>query len=337
MHEDDLFTSFALEAISGAAAAQAPLFLYFAPHAAHQPLEVPDAQLARFDFVCANDTSKQCQWRKQYAALVNLVDGHVGRILDALKAAGMWENSLVYVGADNGGPIYGGAFTCQTCDGDAGANNFPLRGGKHSNFEGGVRVNALVSGGLVPAATRGTVRDGLVAIEDVFTTFVTLAGLDPADKRGAAAGLPPIDGFDAWPYLSGANATSPRSEVVLGSGLGGAADGATAVQGVIRADGFKVLVGSLDNAVWQGAFYPNASTSWRNTPVNCSGGCLYNVFADPSELDDLAASQPAVLAEMLARVADLQAGVYSPMRGPPSELACAASERCGGFVCPFAP
>jgi arylsulfatase A-like enzyme len=129
VHEDDLFTSFALEAISGAAAAQAPLFLYFAPHAAHQPLEVPDAQLARFDFVCANDTSKQCQWRKQYAALVNLVDGHIGRIVDALKAAEMWDNTILFLSADNGGPIYGGAFTCKTCDGDAAANNFPLRGG----------------------------------------------------------------------------------------------------------------------------------------------------------------------------------------------------------------
>ena len=46
-----------------------------------------------------------------------------------------------------------------------------------------------------------------------YTTFCGLAGVDPTDERAAAAGLPPVDGHDLWPLISGANATSPRTEV----------------------------------------------------------------------------------------------------------------------------
>ena len=46
------------------------------------------------------------------------------------------------------------------------ANNWPLKGGKLSNWEGGTRVNAFVSGGFLPAARRGTVEPGFTAIED---------------------------------------------------------------------------------------------------------------------------------------------------------------------------
>ena len=340
VYEDDLFTAFAVAAIKAHNASAGPLFLYFAPHAIHQPLEVPQAQRDRFAFVCANDTSAQCQNRLLYSAMVNLVDAHVGEVVDALRAAGLWDSTLMTVSADNGGPIYGGSFQCKVCDGDSGANNFPLRGGKHSNFEGGVRVNAFAAGGLLPPAARGRVLEGLAAVEDLYVTFLRLAGLDPADARGGAAGLPPVEGLDLWPWLSGANATSPRTEVVLGACAGGAADGPTAVQGLVRADGLKLLVASLDNAVWQGPFYPNATTSWNNTPVDCGSGCLFDVFADPGEHVDLAAARPGDLAEMQARLAELQAGVFSPLRGGASALACNVSAPNGewrGFVGPFAP
>ncbi len=219
-----------------------------------------------------------------------------------------------------------------------------------------MRVNALVAGGLLPARVRGSTLTALTAMEDVYPTLLALAGVDPFDRAGAAAGLPPVEGFDLWPLLSGANATPPRQEVWLGSsgavngrgsggGGGGGATPATFVQGLLRADGWKLLHDVLDNAVYQGPFYPNASTAahpWSNAPVDCGSAaaptCLFNVLDDPTEHVNQAAARPDIVAAMAARIAQLQAGVFSPDRGSASPLACAASrDKWRGFVGPFLP
>jgi arylsulfatase I/J len=147
---DDLFLRRVLDVIEAHDPAT-PLFLSITPHGVHTPLEVPQEFLDKFAFI-------EDPRRRLYAAMVNHVDSMVGAISAALKAKGMWDNLLWLGSADNGGPIYN--------NGSAGANNFPLRGGKGSNFEGGVRVNAWASGGLIPAAQRGRKEPGLVAAWD---------------------------------------------------------------------------------------------------------------------------------------------------------------------------
>ena len=82
---------------------------------------------------------------------------------------------------------------CQ--NGEAGANNYPLRGGKYYSFEGGVRGTAFVSGGYLPEARRGQTLDGatqLLHIADWYSTFCYLAGVDPVDEEAAKWDLPPI-------------------------------------------------------------------------------------------------------------------------------------------------
>ena len=168
-----------------------PFFLYFALHNTHEPLECPDAQLHKFDFIYDNCTAaggmlpgssaakdcdtvvaaenaiegssgasglvKTCCFRQYYAAMANYADQHIGEVVTALKDMGMYNNTLIVMTSDNGGPIYR--------NGAAGGNNWPLRGGKKSNFDGGVRVNAFVSGGFLPASQRGTVSTDWMAIE----------------------------------------------------------------------------------------------------------------------------------------------------------------------------
>lgn len=329
VYEDDIFTNFVLDKLQAHDPSQ-PFFLYFTPHSIHEPLEVPQAQLDKFAFINNSD-------RQAYAAMVNNIDTHIGRIVQALKDKGMWNNTLLMLTADNGGPIYN--------NGTAGANNYPLHGGKRSNWEGGVRVNALVSGGFIPAARRGAVEEGLVGIEDWYTTFCNLAGVDPFDARGAAAGLPPVDGLDMWPLLSGANSTSPRTEIIMGSsGPTGLLyqSGDTVVQGLIRSDGYKLLWGQIEQDIWTGPFYPNASTSWPNNPRDCGSmaapTCLYNVFTDPTEHLNVAAQNPDVVQSISARIAELQQTVFNPQRGAPGHQACdIAHQQWKGFVGPFLP
>ncbi len=57
----------------------------------------------------------------------------------------------------DGGPVY---------IPESAANNYPLRGGKYSEFEGGIRSAAFVSGGLLPESVRGTQQAGIIHIAD---------------------------------------------------------------------------------------------------------------------------------------------------------------------------
>ena len=77
--------------------------------------------------------------------MVNYLDDVVGELVQALKTKGMWDNLLFIVGSDNGRPR---------------ANNNPLKGGKHSDWQGGVRVNAFASGGYLPVRMRGRTTEG---------------------------------------------------------------------------------------------------------------------------------------------------------------------------------
>jgi len=218
-----------------------------------------------------------------------------------------------------------------------------------SNWQGGIRVNAFASGGLIPAPMRGTQVDGLITGADAYATFCGLAGVDPTDAAAAAAGLPPIDSLDMWPMLSGANKTSPRAEVVV------ATDGAeanmangTQVQALIRADGWKLIIGATGQNIWTGELYPNATTKWTDVLYHCGvpgtppvgkGGCLFNILSDPTEHHDVAAAHPDIVADLHARIVAHQATAFSPNRGvQDNALACAAVEnKWDGRWGPFLP
>ena len=337
VYEDDLFLQRVLDTIGAHDPAAGPLFLVWNTHGVHTPYEVPQRYLDRFAFV------DQLQ-RRFYAAMVAHLDDMVANVTAALRAKGMWDDLLWITVSDNGGPVTNAT----------GANNWPLRGGKLTNFEGGIRANAFASGGFIAPSVRGTTSSGLVAMADIFATCAALAGVDPFDARGAAAGLPPVDGLDVSGLFTGANSTSPRTEVPLGIAYAPGDDdppaGPTVVQGLIRADGLKLLLGQIDGGFYQGPSFPNASgwPAWRTldcgnfTSLSASGedtgagGCLFDVFADPTEQTDLAAQRPADVAAMRARIAQLQASVYSPLRGDEDPRACdAALGKYDGFYGPW--
>ena len=103
-----------------------PFFLYFAIQAVHTPYDpVP--------FWHNGSTYMGMLWDS---------DVYIGAIANALKAKGMYDHTLIVYSADNGGPGLG--------------LNYPMRGEKHTNWNGGLRAAAFVSGGLIPPSLRGT-------------------------------------------------------------------------------------------------------------------------------------------------------------------------------------
>ena len=335
VYEDQLFENRVLSIVDAHPAAE-PLFLFYAPHIVHGPLQVPTAQEAKFDFI-DNDS------RRKYHSMVNFMDTSIGKLVDALKAKGMYNDTLLVFSSDNGGPLPSG-------------NNYPRKGGKFSDWEGGIRVAAFASGGYLPTAVRGTMSEGLAAGWDWYATFCSLAGVDPHDKRAEAAGLPPIDGHDLWPLISGENTTSPRTRVVVGSNAGGdfsgRTSGATRV-GAIVTPQWKIIVGDgpggeLDFACHPGPTSPNNTDkhwdprSYTQTCGNTTAtGCLFDVSADPNEHDNRAAAEPEVFARLLAELRAAEETVYSPNRGVDDGSACkkALDDRSnggyGGYWGPF--
>ena len=309
-YEEGLFKERVLEVINNHDPST-PLFLYYAPHIVHMPYEVPEAYLNMFDFI-------DDKLRQVYHAMVKYLDDNVGEILDALNKKGLWDNLLFITSSDNGGPV----------STNHAANNYPLKGGKHTDWQGGVRVNAFISGGYLPEEMRGKKTEGYIHIADWYATFCALAGVDPTDERAAKANLPPIDSLNMWPLISGQNSTSPRTDIPL------------SMTALISGD-YKVLIGTIKDAGWTGPVYPNETHPDGGIAAveHCEdSGCLYNIKEDPEERSNLAQKMPDTLKEMTAKLQKYRANHFNPNRGGIWPGACdTALNKYGGFWGPFLP
>lgn len=123
-----------------------------------------------------------------YAAMLSSLDRGVGRVLDALRAAGLEDDSIVVFTSDNGGERF--------------SDVWPLVGMKGELLEGGIRVPVLVRWpGRIAAGGR---HDQVMATMDWLPTLLSAAG----------GGRPPagaFDGLDMLPVLTGATPTRPRT------------------------------------------------------------------------------------------------------------------------------
>jgi len=327
---------FAAEAmrIIGAHDARVPLFFYIAFQNNHEPLEAPDEYIEMYP-------SSWRQDRRWYAAMTTYWDAMLGNITGLLRSKGMWEDSLVVLTTDNGGPAY---WTTPDVERNwpplvpgakkgyahgGGANNWPLRGSKVSNWEGGTRGASFVSGGFLPEAVRGTVLDEQLHVTDWYSTFCHLAGVDPEDPNkvgtrsdGTKFDLPGIDSINMWGLISGSERKSPRREIPVCIDMP-LQRGATA----LIVDDYKLLLGPQAFSYWQGPAFPNGTDSaayGRWPPHNMAdcgraeirignvtiqkmdGGCLFNIREDPGETRDLAGDLPDVLERLKRRYLELK-------------------------------
>jgi len=137
-----------------------PFFLYLAHHAVHRPYDPKPDLLAKYERKAAGGERGD----PVYSAMVESVDQSVGRILDTLKELKLDENTVVIFFSDNGGDTGGGVGT-----------NQPLRGGKGTLYEGGIRVPLLVR--CPGAARQGTRCNTPVLGSDLYPTILDLANV----------------------------------------------------------------------------------------------------------------------------------------------------------------
>ena len=176
-HATDLFTDWAIESLRECAKTpDRPFFLYLAYNAPHFPIEPPAEWLDRVRQRLPALDEK----RARNVALVEHLDEGVGRILAALKEAGLAENTLVVYTADNGGSL------------PHAQSNAPWRDGKQSHYDGGLRVPFMVRW---PAGIKPGTRSDYAGLGfDLFPTLLELAGEKPSADLDAVSLVPTLKG-----------------------------------------------------------------------------------------------------------------------------------------------
>lgn len=226
-----------------------PFYLYFAHNAIHTPI-YPGAA-----FAGKSSNGRFGDW-------VEEVDWSVGQVLDALRSQGLDKDTLVVFTSDNGPWLTKGA--------DGGSAG-PLRGGKGSTWEGGVRVPTLAWWpGRVPA---GSVNDAVAATIDLLPTFVSLAG-------GTVPATPVIDGRDITPILLGQSKESAREAHYYFAGYN---------------------LQAVRQGRWKLAIAPQPEgNNLKKSPKMADGLRLYDLDTEIGEQTDVAAQHPEVVAKLKA-------------------------------------
>ena len=186
----------------------APFFLYWSHYTVHTPIQAKPEDLARFEeksrrmkldqldpyvegenFPCWHKRSERVVRRLvqsdvPYAAMIWNLDQNVGRLVQALKDCGEYENTIIVFTSDNGGlSTAEGSPTC----------NAPLSEGKGWGYEGGVRVPLIMAG---PGIRSHLLCDTPTTTPDWYPTFLELAGLKPHPEQH-------MDGVSIAPLLRG--------------------------------------------------------------------------------------------------------------------------------------
>ncbi|HEX5398809.1 MAG TPA: sulfatase [Verrucomicrobiae bacterium] len=250
----ELYTDQAVHFLKERSRQKQPFFLYLAYDAVHFPIH-PGVR-----WIGKSHNGRFGDW-------VVEVDWSVGRILDTLRELKLATNTLVFFTSDNGPWLVHGK--------DAGTA-FPLRGGKGSTWEGGLREPAIAWWpGHVPA---GVARDTVAGTIDFLPTFASLAMAQiPADKK--------IDGADISKLLLGQTTEAAREAQYY----------------YLKWQLQAVRVGD-----WKLALCPQQLSMQVNTGgVSEPGLRLYNLAADIGEKNDVAAAHPDIVKRLKA-LADRQ-------------------------------
>lgn len=256
-----------------------PFFLNLWYYAVHTPIEANEDKVNRFRKIAKPDANHN---NPNYAALVSHLDDSVGRVLQAIEENGMAENTIVVFFSDNGGEVRKGI-----------TSNAPLRSGKTTVYEGGVRVPLIVHW---PGVTESGAkcRENVVG-HDLYPTLLSATGVAGIPEQNDA-----MDGVDITSLLHDSNKQlTPRSLKWLryGEAVHYPTYGNDPVFGPSAA---------IRNGDWKMVRrYPTPHGLQERFE-------LYNLSKDPDESDNLATTQPDKLSQLKSALSDWQKEINIP-------------------------
>ena len=160
-----------------------PFFLYLSHYAVHVPYEKDIRFYQKYLDAGLTDTEAK------YAALVEGMDKSLGDIINYLEKNGLDKDTYILFTSDNGGLSLKGSRS-----GEPHTQNLPLKQGKGSLYEGGIRVPMIAAG---PQIKPGSVSKQYIVSEDYFTTILQMANAFPKTMKQV------VDGINFLPVLQG--------------------------------------------------------------------------------------------------------------------------------------
>jgi len=244
-----------------------PFFLYFAPNAVHEPVQ-PNPRFSGSPY-------------GKYGDFINELDWSVGEVLATLDRLKLADSTLVIFTSDNGGVTEERNENSVAAMKAGLAINGPLRGGKHSEWEGGFREPFLVRWpGKVPA---GTVSDQVICLTDLVATFANV--LKTSLPKGQAE-----DSIDVLRAFTEAKSGAPVRDYVILQSADATYD--------IRMGDWK-LVERIDAP----AFSPDRNkrtidAAERRKSADLTHDELFNLEDDPLETKDVSAGHADIVAKL---------------------------------------
>ncbi|MFC1601092.1 sulfatase [Candidatus Sumerlaeota bacterium] len=193
-HVDDLIADETISYMKKQNAAGKPFFICHWPYSVHAPFQSKPELIAKWK---KKVDPKDPQHSPTMAAMIEVLDSNIGRLMQALKDNGMDKNTVVIFTSDNGGNMY------DTVDATTPTNNFPLRSGKGNNYEGGVRVPMIVR---CPGTTKpGSASPVVTSSVDHYPAILEMTGQParPDNHKDGVSYVPALKGqsFDRGPTL----------------------------------------------------------------------------------------------------------------------------------------
>ncbi|KAJ8602709.1 hypothetical protein CTAYLR_003749 [Chrysophaeum taylorii] len=297
--------------------AVSPFFVYFAQQLVHYPMDEPPSISTAASKICERIGGPD--GRKTLCRMASRLDDSVRAAVEALDL--VWNETVFWFFADNGGWTDDGFFATYS-------SNFPLRGGKFTQYEGGCRVPAFVTGG---GLRFGRKLSALVHVVDVAATIRALA------RAPALNDTISTDGLDLWPLVTGVVEDSPtavRDEIPLNVDVNPLQIwGVGPLTRVTRELNYsaiivwpwKLVVGWGCNPNNAETTNPKAEGYWTihdyvylPPPVNDTDADvalrLYDINADPTESRNLATAFPTIANRLTRRLAywSTSAGGFQP-------------------------